>query len=76
MNKYRGNEYWDMVKISNDDKEYPSNMGQKWTDEEESLLLVIYNNIYKINQLNVNIIIYRNKKYIQNILQYVIVINI
>jgi len=76
MNKYRGNEYWDMVKISNDDKEYPSNMGQKWTDEEESLLLVIYNNIYKINQLNLNIIIYRNKKYIQNILQYVIVINI
>jgi len=46
MNKYRGNEYWDMVKISNDDKEYPSNMGQKWTDEEESLLLEeLYNNI-------------------------------
>jgi hypothetical protein len=22
MNKYRGNEYWDMVKISNEDKEY------------------------------------------------------
>jgi hypothetical protein len=29
MNKFRGNEYWDMVRISNEDKEYPSNMGQK-----------------------------------------------
>ena len=46
MNKYRGNEYWDMVRISNDDKEYPTNMGQKWTDEEEALLLAeLYNNI-------------------------------
>jgi hypothetical protein len=46
MSRYRGNEYWDMVRISNEDKEYPSNMGQKWTDEEEALLLEeIYNNI-------------------------------
>ena len=46
MNRYRGNEYWDMVRISNEDKEYPSNMGQKWTDEEEVLLLEeLYNNI-------------------------------
>jgi hypothetical protein len=46
MNRYRGNEYWDMVRISNEDKEYPSNMGQKWTDEEESILLEeLYNNI-------------------------------
>jgi hypothetical protein len=45
MNRYKGNEYWDMVKISNDDIEYPSNMGQKWTDEEETLLL---------EELNVN----------------------
>lgn len=44
MNKYRGNEYWDMVRISNDNKEYPSNMGQKWTDEEEALLLEELNN--------------------------------
>ncbi len=28
-----------MVKIQNPEKEYPSNMGQKWTDEEEALLL-------------------------------------
>jgi hypothetical protein len=28
-----------MVKIQNPEKEYPSNMGQKWTDEEETLLL-------------------------------------
>jgi hypothetical protein len=28
-----------MVKIKNPDQEYPSNMGQKWSDEEETLLL-------------------------------------
>jgi hypothetical protein len=28
-----------MVKIQNPEKEYPSNMGQKWSDEEEILLL-------------------------------------
>jgi hypothetical protein len=28
-----------MVKIQNPKKEYPSNMGQKWSDEEEILLL-------------------------------------
>ena len=39
------NRYWDMVKISNEDNEYPSNMGQKWSDEEEKLLL---------EELNVN----------------------
>jgi hypothetical protein len=44
MNRYRGNEYWDMVRISNEDKEYPSNMGQKWSDEEETLLLEELNN--------------------------------
>jgi hypothetical protein len=44
MNRYKGNEYWDMVKISNDGVEYPSNMGQKWTNEEETLLLDELNN--------------------------------
>ena len=44
MHKYRGNEYWDMIRISNEEKEYPSNMGQKWTDEEERLLLEEINN--------------------------------
>ena len=43
-NKYRGKEYWDMVRISNEDKEYPSNMGQKWSDDEEILLLEELNN--------------------------------
>ena len=38
-NKYHNKCYWDMVRISNEDKEYPSNMGQKWNDEEEALLL-------------------------------------
>jgi hypothetical protein len=33
-----------MVRISNEDKEYPSNMGQKWSDEEEILLLEELNN--------------------------------
>lgn len=28
-----------MLKSKNSDKEYPSNTGQKWTDEEETLLL-------------------------------------
>jgi len=28
-----------MVKIQNPEKEYPSNMGQKWSDDEETLLL-------------------------------------
>jgi hypothetical protein len=43
-NKYRGKGYWDMVRISNEDSEYPSNMGQKWSDEEEKLLLEELNN--------------------------------
>ena len=38
-NKYHNKGYWDMVRISNEDKEYPSNMGEKWNDEEETLLL-------------------------------------
>ena len=38
-NQYHNKGYWDMVRISNEDKEYPSNMGQKWNDEEEELLL-------------------------------------
>jgi len=37
--QYHNKGYWDMVRISNEDKEYPSNMGQKWNDEEEKLLL-------------------------------------
>ena len=44
MNSYRGSEYWDMVRISNEDKEYPTNMGQKWSDDEETLLLEELNN--------------------------------
>ncbi len=38
-NKYHNKAYWDMIRISNEDKEYPSNMGQKWSDEEEITLL-------------------------------------
>jgi hypothetical protein len=43
-NKYRNKGYWDMIRISNEDKEYPSNMGQKWSNEEEILLLEELNN--------------------------------
>jgi len=43
-NKYRGKGYWDMVIKSNEDTEYPSNMGQKWSDEEDKLLLEELNN--------------------------------
>ena len=51
MNRYRGNEYWDMVRISNEDKEYPSNMGQKWSDDEETLLLEELNNNIDIEKI-------------------------
>ena len=43
-NKYHDKKYWDMVRISNEDKEYPSNMGKNWSDEEEILLLEELNN--------------------------------
>ena len=43
-NTYCGKVYWDMVRISNEHTEYPSNMGQKWSDEEEILLLEEINN--------------------------------
>ena len=43
-NTYRSKGYWDMVRISNEDTEYPSNMGQKWSEEEEILLLEELNN--------------------------------
>ena len=33
------NSFMNMVKIQNPEKEYPSNMGQKWNNEEETLLL-------------------------------------
>jgi hypothetical protein len=39
MNIYRNNGFWNMVSVSNEDNEYPSNMGQKWSNEEELLLL-------------------------------------
>ena len=44
MNRYKGSGYWDMVRISNDETEYPSNMGEKWCDTEERLLLEELNN--------------------------------
>lgn len=43
-NTYRSKGYWDMVRISNEDREYPSNMGQKWSNEEEIILLEELNN--------------------------------
>lgn len=46
MNVSRNNGFWNMVSVSNEDTEYPSNMGQKWSDEEEMLLL---------DELNTNI---------------------
>ena len=36
--KSRNSRYWDMVRISNDETEYPTNMGKTWTNEEEILL--------------------------------------
>lgn len=43
-NTYHNKGYLDMIRISNKDKEYPYNMGQKWSDEEEILLLEELNN--------------------------------
>ena len=40
----KGVGYWNMVRISNEDKEYPSNMGQKWDENEETILLEELNN--------------------------------
>jgi hypothetical protein len=45
------NSYWDMVRISNEENGYPSNMGQKWTVEEETLLLEEMNNNIDINTI-------------------------
>ena len=50
-NTSRNKRYWDMVRISNDDKEYPSNMGKPWTNEEENLLLEEHN-----DNINIEII--------------------
>jgi len=44
MNVSRNNGFWNMVSVLNEDTEYPSNMGQKWSDEEEILLLDELNN--------------------------------
>lgn len=32
-------DFWDMVRISNDETTYPSNMGLKWSEQEETMLL-------------------------------------
>lgn len=46
------NSFMNMVKIQNTEKEYPSNMGQKWTDEEETLLLEELNNNIHIETIS------------------------
>jgi hypothetical protein len=50
-NTYRDKGYWDMVRISNEDKEYPSNMRKPWNNEEENLLLEEHN-----DNINIEII--------------------
>jgi hypothetical protein len=40
-----------MLKSKNPDKEYPSNIGQKWTDKEEKLLLEELNKNIDIQQI-------------------------
>ena len=44
MNVSRNDGCWNKVSVSNKDTKYPSNMGQKWSDEEEILLLEELNN--------------------------------
>jgi hypothetical protein len=43
-----------MVKIQNPEKGYPHNMGQKWTDEEEILLLEELNKSIDIETISQN----------------------
>ncbi len=56
------NGYWDMVRISNDTTDYPSNMGQKWSVQEETLLLEELN-----NNMDVEIIAQRHNRTIGGI---------
>ena len=56
------NSYWDMVRISNDTTDYPSNMGQKWSVQEETLLLEELN-----NNMDVEIIAQRHNRTIGGI---------
>ena len=49
---YRGKHYWDMIRISNDSTEYPSNMGNKWTEEEEAILLEEINSNQEIELIS------------------------
>lgn len=58
----RSKGYWDMIRISNKDKEYPSNMGQKWSNEEETLLLEELN-----NNIDIKIIAQKHKRTIRGI---------
>jgi hypothetical protein len=52
MNRKKYDEgYWDMIRISNDDKEYPTKMGQKWSNEEESTLLKELNENIDIEEI-------------------------
>lgn len=60
--QYHNKGYWDMVRISNEDKEYPSNMGQKWNDEEEALLLKELN-----DNIDIEIIAQKHKRTIGGI---------
>lgn len=61
-NTYHDKGYWDMVRISNEDTEYPSNMGQKWSNEEEKLLLEELN-----NNINIEIIAEKHSRTIGGI---------
>ena len=56
-NTYRSEGNRDMVRISNKDREYPSNIGEKWSDEEEILLLEELN-----NNIDIEIIAQKHKR--------------
>jgi hypothetical protein len=43
-----------VVRTKNPEKEYPSNMGQKWTDEEETLMLEELNKNIDIKTISQN----------------------
>ena len=63
MDRCYDNRYWDMIKIQNEDKEYPSNVGQKWTDQEEILLLEELD-----KNININIIAQNHNRMVGGII--------
>lgn len=62
MNISRNNRFYNMARVSNEDTKYYSNIGQKWSDWEEMLLLEELN-----NNINIEIIAKKHSRTIGGI---------